>query len=125
MQLTTHKEMADLIYSNGLNNPARIQFHEDPGHGWMQVPKKLLVQLGIEKQISGFSYQDEFNAYLEEDCDMSILFAALGVSYTNQAAFNTFWSLVPRNHTNNRSAIRNKKQYTAPAPEQPQQAKLF
>jgi hypothetical protein len=126
MQLTTHKQMQDLIFSNGYNNPARIQFHEDPGHGWMQVPKKLLMQLGIDSKISGYSYETEFNAYLEEDCDMSILFQALGVSYTNQEAFKLFWSLVPRNHTNNRSLIRAYRNYEAPAqPAQTSQISLF
>lgn len=125
MQLTNEQEVLDLIYSNGANNPARIQFHEDSGHGWMQTPKKLLIQLGIETQISGYSYEDEFNAYLEEDCDMSILFNALGVDYKNRPMFELFWSHVPRNYTDGSSRIRNFAQYQAPKQTQPQQAKLF
>jgi hypothetical protein len=126
MQLTTQQEMIKVIYSNGENNPARIQFHEDPAHGWMQVPKKLLLQLGIADKISGYSYETEFNAYLEEDCDMGILFTALGVSYTNEEAFKLFWSLVPRNYTNHRSVVRNYANYEAPkAAPQTNQINLF
>jgi len=44
-------------------------FHIDPGHGWLAVPYKDVLALGIEKQISTCSYQTETMVYLEEDCD--------------------------------------------------------
>ncbi|MFY8211977.1 MAG: hypothetical protein ACOVLB_04865 [Candidatus Nanopelagicus sp.] len=50
---------------------------EDPGHGWARVSKNRLVQLGIADKISGYSYQNGTNAFLEEDCDLSVLANAL------------------------------------------------
>ncbi len=46
-----------------------LTFYQDPGHGWLKVPLELLVELGIENQISGYSYMSLDHAYLEEDCD--------------------------------------------------------
>jgi hypothetical protein len=46
-------------------------FHADPGHGWLQVPRKMLTELGIDSEISGYSYQSGDYAYLEEDMDFS------------------------------------------------------
>ena len=41
--------------------------HEDPGHGWLQVPHADIAALGVE--ITPYSYQKGAYAYLEEDCD--------------------------------------------------------
>lgn len=49
----------------------------DPGHGWIKVPRKLLVELGIHKDITHYSYQRGDFAYLEEDCDATLLFKTL------------------------------------------------
>jgi hypothetical protein len=46
-------------------------FHTDPGHGWLEVPRKMLTELGIDKDITPFSYQSGDHVYLEEDCDAS------------------------------------------------------
>jgi len=51
-------------------------YYTDPGHGWMCVPIKDLIELGIEDKISSFSYRKGELAYLEEDCDISVLFQA-------------------------------------------------
>ena len=48
-----------------------LDFYSDPGHGWLQVPKKALEALGIEKEISSYSYMLGEYAYLEEDCDVA------------------------------------------------------
>ena len=45
----------------------------DPGHGWLSVPLKFVKELGIEKEISVYSYMSLSRAYLEEDSDMGIL----------------------------------------------------
>lgn len=50
--------------------------HQDPGHGWVEVPKALLRTLNITG-ISRYSYMDDFNAYLEEDCDAGLFLATL------------------------------------------------
>ena len=47
----------------------KFVFHSDPVHGWLQVPKELILDLGIRRKITGFSYQDEEYMYLEEDLD--------------------------------------------------------
>ena len=55
----------------------KFKFYSDPGHGWAAVKRKTLADLGILNQISGYSYQRGGTVYLEEDCDLSVLFAAL------------------------------------------------
>lgn len=44
-------------------------FHSDPGHGWLAVKLSDLKMLGIENDITSFSYVKGKTAYLEEDCD--------------------------------------------------------
>jgi len=44
-------------------------FYSDPGHGWIAVPRAELVALGIDGQITSYSYQKGDMVYLEEDCD--------------------------------------------------------
>ena len=47
----------------------KYDFYNDPGHGWLKVKRQELVELGIETQISGYSYQKGDAVYLEEDSD--------------------------------------------------------
>jgi hypothetical protein len=44
---------------------------DDPGHGWLQVPSKLVKELGLHDCISEFSYISPSGAhsYLEHDDD--------------------------------------------------------
>ena len=44
-------------------------FHSDPSHGWLAVKLNELKMLGIQADISSFSYVKGKTAYLEEDCD--------------------------------------------------------
>ena len=56
----------------------------DPGHGWVEVEFKELKRLGIEREVSPFSYTNETKVYLEEDCDLSLFIQAkkaLGEDY--------------------------------------------
>jgi hypothetical protein len=54
-----------------------LTFISDPGHGWLRVPLTEIVALGLETQISVYSYIEGQHAYrsaalttsLEEDCD--------------------------------------------------------
>jgi hypothetical protein len=55
----------------------QYDFIQDPGHGWLKVPRKLLQQLGIEQKITHYSYQRAAYVYLEEDCDYSTFQAAM------------------------------------------------
>ena len=43
--------------------------HSDPGHAWLAVKLSEIKMLGIEQDISSFSYVKGKTAYLEEDCD--------------------------------------------------------
>ena len=52
--------------------------HSDSAHGWVEVEIKKLETLGIADKISGYSYIKGSTAYLEEDCDASLFFKALG-----------------------------------------------
>ena len=83
-------------------------FHNDPGHAWLCVPIQELAQLGVVNQISGYSYLNGNNAYLEEDCDAGVFLKA------------RFPDLEPREvghnhikdvHTNNQSPIRSYAPY--------------
>ena len=53
-----------------------LTLHEDAAHGWIECPKSLLTRLGIEREITFYSYMDGGLAYLEEDCDAPRLLAA-------------------------------------------------
>ena len=46
-----------------------LTFISDPGHGWLRVPLADIAALGIETDISEYSFIDGRFAYLEEDCD--------------------------------------------------------
>jgi hypothetical protein len=75
-----------------------LNFYCDPGHGWAKVSIKTLVKLGIADKISRYSYQRGLYAYLEEDCDLNMLFAAAdkaGIKIT-----------LKEYHTNKQSKIR-------------------
>jgi len=50
----------------------RYTFHTDAGHGWIEVPYVELIRLGINNKISKYSYVDDLNCYLEEDCDATV-----------------------------------------------------
>lgn len=63
---------------------------EDPRHGWYAIEKDFLKVLNIADKISGCSYQKGNLAYLEEDCDASLLLDAMdkaGIEYTVQYVY--------------------------------------
>lgn len=51
-------------------------FYCDPGHAWLKVTRQELFSLGIADKISGCSYQNGNNVFLEEDCDALIFLNA-------------------------------------------------
>lgn len=53
-------------------------FYKDPGHGWLQVSKQELYELGIADKITRYSYEELNTAYLEEDCDFGTFIKAKG-----------------------------------------------
>lgn len=69
-----------------------ITVYADSGHAWAKVSKKELIKLGIESEISGFSYQNNSHAFLEEDSDLSIYIEALklkGIEYKFKENYST------------------------------------
>ena len=46
-----------------------LTFIEDPGHGWLRVPLADVAALGIQDEITPYSFIDNDYAFLEEDCD--------------------------------------------------------
>jgi len=83
----------------------KLMFYEDPGHGWLAVPYRKLVKLGIHRNISPFSYRSKGTVFLEEDVDMGIFLRA---AYKAGLAI-----IIIRNHTNRQSKIRKKPDYFA------------
>lgn len=77
--------------------------YSDPSHAWAKVKRQVLVNLGIDKNISPYSYQYKDNVYLEEDLDLSLLFERL-------LKDDVRMKFVER-HTDNPSRIRNYESY--------------
>ena len=74
----------------------KLTFHADPAHGWLEVPLTLMRELDILP--SKYSYYDNENAYLEEDCDAALALNAL-------EAMGTELHICDR-HTNGESFVR-------------------
>lgn len=49
-----------------------FKFYTDPGHGWLAVKLKDIFDLGLQYQISPYSYMRGLTVYLEEDCDAAL-----------------------------------------------------
>lgn len=82
-------------------------FYSDSGHGWLKVPLKDIIKLGIQDKISGCSYERGTFVYLEEDCDAQIFLEALGKDWKDKVIIKESW-------TNKRSRIRAYASYSAP-----------
>jgi len=80
-------------------------FHNDPGHGWLEVGRDELAMLHIDDQISSYSYQTGDKVYLEEDCDASVFINAL----ENLGVKFTFTSVTSNNDSPIRMMRRNMK----------------
>lgn len=51
----------------------KLNYHTDDGHGWVEVPRSLLIEYDIEDKITRYSYQKGDQVFLEEDCDAPCL----------------------------------------------------
>lgn len=62
-------------------------YHQDPGHGWVEVPRKLIEDLDIAMDISHYSYvsEDGYRVFLEEDCDLSLFVEAFKAKFQGNA----------------------------------------
>ena len=83
----------------------KLNYFTDPGHGWVSVKLQTLIDLGIADKVSHYSYMRGSSAYLEEDCDLGLLYQACD-SKGITIDLNT-------KHTNNRSPIRSYATYQA------------
>lgn len=54
-----------------------IKYHQDPGHGWIEVPRTEIDRLNLAGQISSYSYAHHGVVYLEEDCDAALYIKAV------------------------------------------------
>jgi hypothetical protein len=83
-----------------------ITIYTDPSHGWAKVSLKELLKLDILDKISTYSYihKNGLNAYLEEDCDLSIYLKALD-------AKGIKFKFIEK-HTDKSSKIRSYNRYT-------------
>jgi hypothetical protein len=81
--------------------------YNDPGHGWLKVPFKDIVDLGLVNNISSFSYTRGDYVYLEEDRDASLFLEKL--AEVNKVDIKTF--MFREHHTNRSSKIRSYDSY--------------
>lgn len=84
----------------------KFTFYQDPGHGWVKVPKQLLRILGISENITPYSYERNGYVYLEEDCDLSRFMGAFEEHFGVRPSLET-------TYTNRRSKIRSYQRYDA------------
>ena len=84
-----------------------IKFYSDPGHGWAETTIQEIKDLGIECDISSFSYRRGNKVYLEEDCDLSRYMKALGFAPDD---CNVKYAFIDE-HTNQDSEIRTFRPY--------------
>lgn len=64
---------ADVVYYRTM---LQFNYHQDPGHGWMEISKEEFqkLPLTIRLNVSRYSYVGVRGAvYLEEDCDMPLV----------------------------------------------------
>lgn len=72
----------------------KYRFFEDPGHGWLEVPRAEVESSGAS--VTPYSYYNPKTTmtYLEEDCDMWDFLRASGQDRTSIGA--TVYSSLPR-----------------------------
>lgn len=70
-------------FDESFKTAGTFTFYNDPGHGWLKVPFKTLVALGIENDISAYSYMYGEHAYLEEDGDFHRFRDSMGYAKKN------------------------------------------
>jgi len=83
----------------------KLNYFTDPGHGWVSVKLQTLIDLGIADRVSYYSYMRGSSAYLEEDCDLGLLYQACD-------SRGLKIDLIEK-HTNKRSPIRSYATYKA------------
>lgn len=80
-------------------------FFSDPGHGWLEVPRTDVQELGIESKITAWSYEHNEKIYLEEDCDASLFM---------ETAKQNGWTINIEEKYQENTPIRNYQHYKKP-----------
>lgn len=80
-----------------------LTYHTDPGHGWVEVPKNLVLDLNIEEKITEYSYYSYSTEtyFLEEDQDASTLIKALKDHKIEYAFTEVYHNSAPCRRLNN------------------------
>lgn len=91
-----------------LKKEKTYDFYEDAGHGWLKVKLSELIELEIAEKISGYSYYQNDNVYLEEDCDMNVFLKAMR---DKKSTFVKFRDHFAKNGSRVRSYDRFSKKY--------------
>ena len=84
----------------------KFNFFSDPSHGWLKVPRTLLIKLGITNQITQYSYQKKEFVYLEEDQDLSLFLQTMKKSNLN-------FQILNMKQSNKSSKIRSYERFVA------------
>ena len=77
----------------------KLKWFSDPSHGWLRVPKGLVIESGIE--VSEFSYESARYLYLEEDCDANKFLMRIGYSELEQGQIPYVNSIDKPSHVRN------------------------
>jgi hypothetical protein len=88
----------------------KFDFYSDPSHGWLKVKRQELMELGIESQISGYSYQKGDLVFLEEDRDASIFLHALEMRHGQKLSLD---KLLRHHFTSRAFPIRSYESYNS------------
>lgn len=83
--------------------PFRV--YADPGHAWIAVKEKLLIEFDIADKITPYSYFKGKTVYLEEDCDASTFVEAFVKKFGVEPVF------AKENHVNWSHPIRKYRRY--------------
>lgn len=107
MKTTNQNSFLNEQNSDSSTFPEEFTFHEDPGHGWLEVPYHLLGLFKIKSKVSRYSYINGETVYLEEDCDAPLFIRAY-LKYHNRSEndFAYFNKKTSTLHSNKPSFIR-------------------
>ena len=77
-------------------NVRKFTFINDPGHGWLSVSYKDLIELDLVDKISSHSYMNASRVFLEEDCDLSLFIKALNKAGFELETIDSYKDLAPQ-----------------------------
>ena len=97
-------------------------FHEDAGHGWLQVPQQEIDDLNLRGKISPYSYESDLFAFLEEDLDTGVFLKAKfgfpesydDMNYEHKLKLQKFWNEECQRHVTEKSRVRSLKSFHNP-----------